>query len=119
MCHQESVRGGSRRSLACCGAATQENVIRDRSHAVWSNSRNSKAPVVAGLEVSAPDDATVVYRLNRRSPVFLLLASIWPLYPVRQDLIEQHGDSWTEAGNLVTNGPFVPPGMETAARAWC
>ena len=66
-----------------------------------------ESSVIAGLEVSAPDDATVVYRLNRPSPVFLLLASIWPLYPVRQDLIEQHGDRWTEAGKLVTNGPFV------------
>ena len=63
--------------------------------------------VVANLQVSAPDDRTVVYELNRRSPVFLLLATMWPLYPVRQDLVNQHGNGWTEAGNLIGNGPFV------------
>ena len=63
--------------------------------------------VVANLEVSAPDDQTVVYRLNRRSPVFLLLTTMWPLYPVRLDVINQHGDQWTEAGNLIANGRFV------------
>ncbi|MEE8422589.1 MAG: peptide ABC transporter substrate-binding protein [Dehalococcoidia bacterium] len=63
--------------------------------------------IVAGLEVSAPDDRTVVYKLNRQSPVFLLLTTMWPLYPVRQDLIDQHGEQWTEAGTLIANGAFV------------
>ncbi len=58
------------------------------------------------LEVSAPDDKTVVYKLNKQSPVFLLLATMWPLYPVRQDVIDANGDQWTEAGTLVSNGMF-------------
>ena len=62
--------------------------------------------VLDGLRVAAPDDRTVVYHLNQRSPVFLLLASRWPLFPVRLDLIEAHGEAWTEAGTLVSNGPF-------------
>ncbi|MGE3962045.1 MAG: peptide ABC transporter substrate-binding protein [Dehalococcoidia bacterium] len=63
--------------------------------------------VVDGLRVSAPDDRTLVVELNRPSPEFLLLATLWPFYPVRQDLIDEHGDRWTEAGNLVSNGPFM------------
>lgn len=63
--------------------------------------------VVDNLRVEAPDDRTVVYHLNRRSPQFLLLATLWPLYPVRQDLIDANGDRWTEAGTLVSNGPFT------------
>ncbi len=63
--------------------------------------------VMDNLRVEAPDDRTVIYHLNRPSPEFLLLASLWPLSPVRQDLIDQYGDQWTEAGNLVGNGPFV------------
>jgi len=63
--------------------------------------------VMDNLRVEAPDDRTVVYHLNRPSPEFLLLASLWPLSPVRQDLIDEYGDRWTEAGNLVGNGPFV------------
>lgn len=62
--------------------------------------------VVDGLMVEAPDDHTVVYHLNRKSPVFLLLSTMWPLYPIRQDLLEANGDQWTEAGKLVSNGAF-------------
>lgn len=62
--------------------------------------------VVENLEVTAPDDQTVVYKLNRRSPVFLLLTTMWPLYPVRQDIIDANGDAWTEAGTHVSNGAF-------------
>lgn len=63
--------------------------------------------VVDNLEVSAPDDRTVVYKLNKRSPVFTLLTTMWPLYPVRQDVIDANGDAWTEAGTHVSNGAFI------------
>lgn len=56
--------------------------------------------------MSAPDDRAVVFHLERRSPVFLMLATMWPLYPVRADVIAQHGDTWTEAGTHVSNGLF-------------
>jgi len=62
--------------------------------------------VASGLRVEAPDDRTVVYHLNRQSPVFPLLSSLWPLYPVRQDLVDAHGPLWTEAATHVGNGPF-------------
>ena len=63
--------------------------------------------VVASLAVSAPDDQTVVYTLNRQSPIFVLLATMWPLSPVRQDVIDAYGDGWTEPGRLVSSGPLV------------
>ena len=63
--------------------------------------------VVERLEVSAPDDLTVVYRLRRRTPSFLSLMTLSPMYPVRAELIRQHGDKWTEPGKAVTNGPFT------------
>jgi oligopeptide transport system substrate-binding protein len=63
--------------------------------------------VVEMLEVSAPDDRTVVYKLARTSPVFLFLASLWPLYPIRQDIIDAEGDGWTEAATHVSNGLFA------------
>lgn len=58
------------------------------------------------VAVSAPDDRTVVFQLNRPSPVFPLLASMWPLFPIRQDVLDAHGDAWTEAANHISNGPF-------------
>lgn len=72
--------------------------------------------VVDGLRVEAPDDRTVVFHLNRQSPVFPLLASLWPLYPVRQDLVDEHGQQWTEAGTHVGNGPFILTAWEHGAR---
>lgn len=63
--------------------------------------------VVDTLEVTAPDAQTVVYHLNQKSPVFLLLSTLWPLYPVRQDIITAQGDKWTEPGNLVSDGAFM------------
>lgn len=63
--------------------------------------------VVDGLEVTAPDDQTVVFQLNTPSPIFPLLATLWTIYPIRQDIADSAGDAWTEAGTLVGNGPFV------------
>ncbi|MDO9446215.1 MAG: peptide ABC transporter substrate-binding protein, partial [Dehalococcoidia bacterium] len=58
------------------------------------------------LRVEAPDDQTVVFHLNTRTPVFLQLVSLWPMYPVRQDVIDANGALWTEAGTHISNGPF-------------
>lgn len=63
--------------------------------------------VSSNLEVFAPDDRTVVYRLNRPSLLFPTLAAIWPLYPIRQDLIDEFGDEWTAVENHVGNGPYM------------
>lgn len=63
--------------------------------------------VVDQLEVTAPDDRTVVYQLNAQSPIFPLLTTLWPVYPIRQDVVDAGGDAWTEAGTLVSNGPFA------------
>lgn len=56
--------------------------------------------------VKAPDDKTVVFTLERPRFSFVQLAGLWPLFPVRQDLIEAKGDAWTEAGTLIGNGPW-------------
>ena len=69
--------------------------------------RPFKKKVQDSLAVSAPDDKTVVMRLSRKSPVFLQLTALWTLYPVRADLIAKFGDRWTEAENVVSDGPFT------------
>src|SRR5262249_15000681 len=58
------------------------------------------------LGVRAPDDRTLVVQLEEPAGYFLALATTWTLYPLPRWAIEQHGDRWTEAGNIVTNGPF-------------
>jgi oligopeptide transport system substrate-binding protein len=57
--------------------------------------------------VTAIDDTTLEIKLNDVQPTLLLLMALWPAYPVRQDVVEQYGEAWTEAGNLIGNGPFV------------
>ena len=57
--------------------------------------------------VSAKDERTVVYQLRQADPSFLSKLALWTAFPVRQDVVEKHGAKWTEAGNLVGNGPFV------------
>lgn len=90
------------------GDGTDANVaVQEAIGAGQEDVSDLEQAVVESLRVEAPDDRTVVYHLNRRSPEFLLLASLWSLSPVRQDLVEEHGDRWTEAGNHVSNGPFV------------
>jgi len=58
------------------------------------------------LGVKAVDDRTLVVQLEQPAAYFLRLASTWTLYPLPRWAIEQHEDRWTEAGNIVTNGPF-------------
>lgn len=96
------------RVIAADGPDGDANIaVQEALQADQSDIASLEQAVVDGLRVEAPDDGTVVFHLNRPSPEFLLLATLWPLYPVRQDLIDEHGDRWTEAGTLVTNGPFI------------
>ena len=63
------------------------------------------APDSIGVE--AVDNYTLRITLTREQPTLPTLLALWPAAPLRQDLIEQYGDAWTEPGNLVGNGPFV------------
>lgn len=57
--------------------------------------------------VKALDDTTLQVSLVEPQPVFLQLMALWPVYPVREDIITANGDKWTEAGTYIGNGPFI------------
>jgi oligopeptide transport system substrate-binding protein len=57
--------------------------------------------------VKAIDDTTLEIKLTRVQPTLLQLLALWPAFPIRQDMVEKHGEAWTDAGNLIGNGPFV------------
>jgi oligopeptide transport system substrate-binding protein len=61
----------------------------------------------ADVAVSAPDNQTLVIHLAYPQPTLPTLLALWPASPLREDLIAENGASWTDAGNLVTDGPFV------------
>jgi oligopeptide transport system substrate-binding protein len=60
-----------------------------------------------GVGVNAVDDRTLQIRLNTASNTFLYLMALWPGYPVKHEVVDGLGDAWTEAGNLVGDGPFM------------
>jgi oligopeptide transport system substrate-binding protein len=64
------------------------------------------------LGVDATDEKTLVVTLEGPTPYFPLLAATWTYYPVPRHTIEEHGDAWVEAGNMVSNGPYVLTGWE-------
>ncbi len=59
------------------------------------------------LGVVALDDNTVQYTLASPAPFFPSIASMWVLKPQPQWAIDEWGVKWTEAGLIVTNGPYT------------
>ncbi len=59
------------------------------------------------LGVVALDDYTVQYTLDSPAPFFPSIASMWVLKPQPQWAIDEWENKWTEAGLIVTNGPYT------------
>lgn len=59
------------------------------------------------VRVNAIDDRTLQFTLTRPTPWFSRILGIWTVYPVKQSVVENFGDKWTEPGNHVGNGPFL------------
>jgi oligopeptide transport system substrate-binding protein len=68
---------------------------------------NSKEKSFLKVGVKAPDSNTVVYTLRSPAPYWINVPAFSVTYPIRKDLIAQNGDRWTEAGKLVTAGPYL------------
>ncbi|MBI4312692.1 MAG: peptide ABC transporter substrate-binding protein [Chloroflexi bacterium] len=67
----------------------------------------TKATLRDGVDVRSAGDYILEIRLKAAESTFLPKMALWPVYPVRQDVIEKNGDKWIEAGNLIGNGPFL------------
>ncbi len=59
------------------------------------------------VAVKAVDSTTLRITLAQPRPTFLSIMALWPAFATREDVIAKHGDQWTEAGNLIGNGPFI------------
>lgn len=53
------------------------------------------------------DGNKVIVTLEAPFPPFLLLVPDPTLMPLRKDVVEKHGEQWTRANNIVSNGPFT------------
>ncbi|HEV8641726.1 MAG TPA: peptide ABC transporter substrate-binding protein [Methylomirabilota bacterium] len=57
--------------------------------------------------VRARDDWTLEVTLEGPRAYFPVLAAYMAALPAHRSSVEKHGDRWTEAANIVGNGPFV------------
>jgi len=67
----------------------------------------TKAQLKNSVGVKALDDLTLQITLAQPRPTFLQLMALWPTYPLREDIITQYGDRWTEPSHYIGNGPFI------------
>ncbi|MDO4776842.1 MAG: peptide ABC transporter substrate-binding protein [Cardiobacteriaceae bacterium] len=58
------------------------------------------------LGIKATDARTLEVELEGPTPYLLDLLRQPASYPVLKSNVEQYGDKWTQAGNMVSNGPF-------------
>ncbi len=55
----------------------------------------------------AIDDLTLEITLTRPAPFLPWLLTHYTMFAVPQHVIEEHGDEWTRAGNIVSNGAYM------------
>ncbi|MGI8549806.1 MAG: peptide ABC transporter substrate-binding protein [Dehalococcoidia bacterium] len=65
-----------------------------------------KNPDRDSVGVKAIDDKTLQVTLTGPAGYFLRIASTWTAMPLPRQSIEKFGDKWTDAGNVISNGPF-------------
>ena len=58
------------------------------------------------MGVKAVDDKTLEVTLTTPQPWFIQQAAHHSFLAVNKKAVDQFGDKWTEAANIVTNGPF-------------
>ncbi|MDP2726461.1 MAG: peptide ABC transporter substrate-binding protein, partial [Dehalococcoidia bacterium] len=60
-----------------------------------------------GVGVKAVDNYTLQFTITEPRASFLSLLALWPVYPIRQDIVEAKGDTWyTDPASYIGNGPF-------------
>jgi oligopeptide transport system substrate-binding protein len=59
------------------------------------------------VAVQVKDPQTLVVTLGAPCAYFLELCAFETLMPVHRATVEKHGTAWTQAGNVVSNGPFA------------
>jgi oligopeptide transport system substrate-binding protein len=59
------------------------------------------------LDISAPDEKTLVVNLSKKCPYFLSLMSFPVFFPINEEFYEEQGDDYAlTPDNLLANGPY-------------
>jgi oligopeptide transport system substrate-binding protein len=73
------------------------------------------AALADGMGVNAVDEKTLEVKLTSPQPWFLQQVAHHSFLAVHKPTVDQFGDKWTEAANIVTNGPFMLERWEHSA----
>jgi len=68
------------------------------------------------IGVKALDDHTVQFTLEQPAGYFPFIAGMWVNYPLPREVIDEHGDVWTEPGNLWSCGTYMLDTWEHESR---
>jgi oligopeptide transport system substrate-binding protein len=86
-------------------------------HTVEPDASNFDA-LKAAVGVAAPDDTTVKFTLQEPAAYLPAILALPIAYPLPQTAIEWWGDNWTEAGMIVTNGPYTLRQWDHNSEIW-
>ena len=95
---------GLRRLVTPATAAFYAQMLADVSNAAKVTS-GVMQPSALGVE--AVDKQTLVIRLERPTPYLVSLLTHPATFPMHPRSIEEHGDAFARAGNLLSNGAYV------------
>lgn len=56
--------------------------------------------------ISTPDESTIIVHLVKPVAHFIHIPTFWVTFPMRQDVVEKYGTSWSKPGRMVTLGPY-------------
>jgi len=73
----------------------------------YEDVENIPQELVDAIGAEAVDSETLVITLAFPASFFMQMAPMWPLTASPSWAIEEHGDQWFEAGNIVTSGRYV------------
>jgi oligopeptide transport system substrate-binding protein len=95
-------------TLACeCASFYFDIVGSEAYYSATSDTAAQQAALAAAVGVSAPDDYTLVIKLNNPQLTMLDCMALWPVYPERQDIITKYGNNWTDPPNYIGDGPYI------------
>jgi oligopeptide transport system substrate-binding protein len=95
-------------TLACEYASFYFDIVgAEDSYNATGDTAAQQATLAAAIGVSAPDNYTLVIKLNNPQLTMLDCMALWPVYPERADIIAQYGNNWTDPPNYIGDGPYI------------
>lgn len=66
--------------------------------------------------IKALDELTLQVTLARPVAYWIYIPGFWVTFPLRQDVVEKHGNAWAKPGRMITLGPYNLESYEPDAK---